>query len=46
MVSPENEAGRIVSYGPDIFFRLGHDPQEPGDHLLGGDKVLGDPSGA
>lgn len=45
MVSQENEAGHIVSYGPDIFFRLGHDPQEPEDHVLGGPKVLGDPAG-
>ena len=44
MVSRENEAGHIVSYGPDIFFRLGHDTQEEDDDVLGGDKVLGDPA--
>ena len=48
-VARENEAGYIIALGPDIFFRLGHDPQKteadefgPADDLIGDTQAFRD----
>lgn len=44
ILSEESLAGNIISEGSVEYFRLGHDPQQVGDDLLGDtDKFLGAP---